>query len=248
MGSSRPATTVVLVQTREVRAGGLRDALSTRLAVDVIHEVPTPPKAFAAAERLRPSALVMDVRLDEIAVHGVLASVRAVAPETGIVLLARAADVDPDEVPGAAAWTSQMIEGVLDPVRPAILEARLVLASEPRSVTVARKFIADLLAQCGLDRLVPESEVVVSELVANAVQHTAAPCAVQLSCRADNLRISVADSGPGIPDLQTFRPLSPGGRGLHIVSAFATTWGVARLQDGGKLVWAELAPLEVDAR
>jgi anti-sigma regulatory factor (Ser/Thr protein kinase) len=129
----------------------------------------------------------------------------------------------------------------------AALEARLVLTHEHRSVTLARQFLSDLLAQCGLERLRPASELLISELVANAVQHVSAPCAVELSHHGDVLRIAVADSGPGMPFLQELRPLSQGGRGLHIISALATAWGVDPLEEGGKLVWAELDLLVVGA-
>jgi anti-sigma regulatory factor (Ser/Thr protein kinase) len=233
------------VQTGGVRGASLRDALSARPELDVIHEVATPREAVITAERFRPGVVVMDVGLADVAGHDVLASIRAVAPETRIVLQARAADVD--EAPGARRWTRQLVQGVLDPVRAAALEARLVLTHEPRSVTVARQFLADLLAQSGLERVVPASELLVSELVANAVRHVPAPCAVELSHHADVLRIAVADSGSGMPDLQALRPLSHGGRGLHIVTAFATAWGVDPLEEGGKLVWAELDPVGVGA-
>lgn len=246
MGSSPAATGVVLVETGDVRGAGLRDALSTRLELDVIREVATPREVVVAAEKLRPRAVIMDVGLADFAGHGVLASIRAVAPETHIVLLARADGVD--DAPGFDRWTRHLVEVVLDRGGAAALEVRLVLTPEHRSVTVAREFLADLLAQWGLEGVVPASELLVSELMANAVQHVPAPCGVELCHHADILRIAVADSGSGMPDPQALRPLSDGGRGLHIVSAFATDWGVDRLEEGGKLVWAELAAMEVDAR
>jgi anti-sigma regulatory factor (Ser/Thr protein kinase) len=86
---------------------------------------------------------------------------------------------------------------------------------------------------------------VASELVANAVVHVHGPCALELTHFADVLRVAVADLGPGMPDLQVLGASSEGGRGLHIVSAFSTAWGVDHLDDGAKLVWAELNPVGV---
>jgi anti-sigma regulatory factor (Ser/Thr protein kinase)/CheY-like chemotaxis protein len=245
MGSSPSGTGVVLVQTGDLRGASLREALSARPELAVVQEVSTPREAVVTAERFRPRVVVMDVGLAEIAGHGVLASIRAVAPDTRVVLQARAADVG--EGPGAHRWTRHLVQVVLDPEGAGALEARLVLTHQPRSVTMARQFVADLLPQWGLERVVPESELLVSELVANAVRHVPAPCAVELSHHADLLRIAVADSGPGLPDLQALRPLSEGGRGLHLVSAFAAAWGVDQLDEGGKLVWAELDPVGIGA-
>jgi hypothetical protein len=50
-----------------------------------------------------------------------------------------------------------------------------------------------------------------------------------------------------MPDLQVLALTTERGRGLHVISAFSTAWGVDHLADGGKLVWAELAPVTIGA-
>jgi anti-sigma regulatory factor (Ser/Thr protein kinase) len=160
-----------------------------------------------------------------------------------VVLHARTADID--DPAATRRWVAQLMDLALDPDRPAALAARLELPGEPLGVPIARSFVSGLLGEWDLDGLVPASELLVSELVANAVQHVPGRCAVELTCRADVLRVAVSDSGPGTPDLQALGPSAERGRGLHIVSAFSAAWGVDRLQDGRKLVWAELDPAEV---
>jgi anti-sigma regulatory factor (Ser/Thr protein kinase) len=112
-------------------------------------------------------------------------------------------------------------------------------------VPLARGFVGDLLSQWDLSELIPAVELIASELVANAVQHVAGPCALELTAYDSVLQIAVADAGHGMPDLQVLGPMNESGRGLHIVTAFSTAWGVDHLDDGGKLVWAELAPAGV---
>lgn len=90
---------------------------------------------------------------------------------------------------------------------------------------------------------VTELEVVMSELLTNAIVHARSVAHVQ--CSMDDIGavdISVSDDAPG--------PLSPRpadeqathGRGLAIVEAFSERWGVIDRPDLGKTVWARLAP------
>ena len=237
------AMSVVLVHTADVEALPLREALAERPELEVVEEVLTTREAISAAERLQPRALVMDMRLGDLAGRGVLRSVRRVSPDTRVVLHARAADTE--DPAWATRGIAQLVDAILDPVRPAALVASLVLPGEPLSVPIARSFVTELLGQWDLAALVPASQLLVSEMVANAVQHVPGPCVVDLTYDVDILRIAVSDSGPGMPDLRVMGPTSERGRGLHIVSAFSRAWGVDQLQEGRKLVWAELDPAEV---
>jgi anti-sigma regulatory factor (Ser/Thr protein kinase) len=166
-----------------------------------------------------------------------------VAPSTRIVLHARAAAVD--DAPGTNRWIGRLVDVVVDPVRAAALNARLVLSDEPISVPLARGFVGDLLDQWDLSPQIESTQLIASELVANAVRHVTGPCALEITHRDGVLQIAVADMGRGMPDLQVLGPTNENGRGLHIVSAFSTAWGVDHLDDGAKLVWAELAPLPI---
>jgi anti-sigma regulatory factor (Ser/Thr protein kinase) len=242
---SAPVQGVVLVQTADASGALLREALSARPELEILAEVPTTREAVRAAEQQRPGVLVMDVGLDDVAGHGVLRAVRGVSPWTRVVLHARAADVD--DAPGIRHWLVRLVELVVEPDRGPALTARLVLSDETRSVPLARGFVGDLLSQWDLPDLIPSVELLASELVANAVQHVAGPCALELTAYEGVLQIAVADAGDGMPDLQELGPMSESGRGLHIVTAFSTAWGVDHLDDGGKLVWAELAPLPAEA-
>jgi CheY-like chemotaxis protein len=244
-GDSATVKGIVLVQTEDSHAAVLREALTARPELELLAEVSSTREAVATAGRLQPAVLVMDVDLDDVAGHGVLRAVRAVSPATRIVLHARATKTE--TAPGTARWIGRLVDVVVEPVRAATLDARLVLSDDTLSVPVARGFVADLLEQWDLGRFVPSAQLLASELVANAVLHVSGPCALELNHHDDVLHIAVADAGHGMPDLQVLGPTSENGRGLHIISAFSTAWGVDHLDDGGKLVWAELAPLPIGA-
>jgi anti-sigma regulatory factor (Ser/Thr protein kinase) len=241
-------TTVVLVQTDDRRGARLREALTSRPGVAVVGEVSTTMGAVSLARRLQPDGLVMDAGLLDIAGHEVLRSVRAVSPDTRIFLHAHASETDVDDAAGSARWFADLVDAVVQPVREAALEARLVLPGAASSVPDARSFITEVLVEWDLEVLVDACALVVSELVANAVRHVPGPCALEISHHSGALRLAVADTGPGMPDLQVLVPTHENGRGLHIVSAFSDAWGIDQLPDGGKLVWAELTPKDVAAR
>jgi anti-sigma regulatory factor (Ser/Thr protein kinase) len=240
-----PVRGILLVQTDDSRGAGLRAALADELELEVVDEVSTTREAVASAGRHQPQVVVMDVGLDDVAGQGVLKALRGASSRSRIVLHAWAGDAG--DAPGMRRWTSRLVEVVLASGAAAALEARLVLPAEPRSVPVARSFLTDLLTQWELDRFADEAMLLVSELVANAVLHVRGPLALELTHRADGFRVAVADAGAGMPDLQVLGRDAEGGRGLHIVSAFSSAWGVDHLGEGGKLVWAELVWAELES-
>jgi len=97
----------------------------------------------------------------------------------------------------------------------------------------ARRFVADALEQGGLQ--VWPVDLATSELVTNAVENVAGPVHVRIRI-AGTVRVEVADCGPGIPVVPDRSPDRERGRGLMIVDAVSTHWGVERTATG-KTVW-----------
>lgn len=81
-----------------------------------------------------------------------------------------------------------------------------------------------------------------SELVTNAVLHAATPVTVTVRRASDAIRVEVADESPQLPTLKSYGEDAATGRGLHLVSALADSWG-SRRRDDGKVVWFELGDL-----
>lgn len=97
-----------------------------------------------------------------------------------------------------------------------------------------------LHGRTGAEALIADAEIIVSELITNAINADCELAELKLSARSDCVRIEVHDDGVGMPELQSPGIADRHGRGLLIVAALATDWGVERAPEG-KRVWAELA-------
>ncbi|MEU5184306.1 SpoIIE family protein phosphatase [Streptomyces longwoodensis] len=109
----------------------------------------------------------------------------------------------------------------------------------PAEAGRARAVVREQLHDWGLPRLADPAELMVSELVTNAVRHTRArPVEVRL-VRGDTLLCEVDDDDHELPTLRNAGPEAEAGRGLRVVSALAREWGTSRTA-AGKTVWFEL--------
>jgi hypothetical protein len=70
--------------------------------------------------------------------------------------------------------------------------------------------------------------------------HADSGCGLRLVLTPSALRIEVADSGAGAPEPQPPSTTGESGRGVHLVAALTTAWGMEVIEGEGKLVWAEL--------
>jgi serine phosphatase RsbU (regulator of sigma subunit)/anti-sigma regulatory factor (Ser/Thr protein kinase) len=114
---------------------------------------------------------------------------------------------------------------------------------DPRAQTAgqARRLARRALARWDLEDLSDSVELLVSEVVTNAVRYAERPITLRL-LRTDTLRCEVGDDVPQLPRLRQARATDEGGRGLYLVNRLARRWGATRLSTG-KVVWFEL-PLE----
>ncbi|MEU6239880.1 SpoIIE family protein phosphatase [Streptomyces sp. NPDC047024] len=103
----------------------------------------------------------------------------------------------------------------------------------------ARRLARAALTEWGLEDLTDSLELLVSEVVTNAVRYTTRPVSVRL-LRTDVLRCEVSDDIPRLPRLCQARATDEGGRGLYLVNKLARRWGATRLS-AGKVVWFELS-------
>ncbi|MGW3495008.1 ATP-binding protein [Streptomyces sp. NPDC001020] len=121
---------------------------------------------------------------------------------------------------------------------------RFELAAHPHSVARARQLTRARLTRWAVgEDTCDTAALVVSELVTNAIVHTAGEFVVcELHDEDDLVRIAVRDEGcsPGEPHPAPQRPEEEHGRGLLLVAAMSRAWG-AQEAGPGLLVWAELA-------
>jgi anti-sigma regulatory factor (Ser/Thr protein kinase) len=127
---------------------------------------------------------------------------------------------------------------------------RLALRPEPDSAGQARALVADASRSWGLPQLVFTGRLVMSELVANAVEHAGTDLLVSVARRGPGLYLTVRDGSVALPRLlEPCRGARPDrrGQGLRLVDEVATSWGARRTHDGtGKVVWASVQPRRTD--
>lgn len=123
----------------------------------------------------------------------------------------------------------------------------LILGTLPTAPSCARQVSRLQLAGWGLTALHDTVDVIVTELVTNAVQacdHRSAGAQVvfRLSVSGPRIRIEVWDADPRLPRTSDHvTEYGESGRGLHLVDALsAGHWGAAPSPNGGKVVCAEL--------
>ncbi|CAD5958046.1 Stage II sporulation protein E (SpoIIE) [Streptomyces sp. KY75] len=112
------------------------------------------------------------------------------------------------------------------------------LAQERTTPATARLLVRDRLQGWGLDEdTVDATELIVSELVTNAVRYGTPPLRLRLLLDT-SLTCEVHDGSTASPHLRHARTVDEGGRGLFIVSRLAAHWG-ARHGPDGKVLWTE---------
>ncbi|WP_328324011.1 MULTISPECIES: SpoIIE family protein phosphatase [unclassified Streptomyces] len=113
------------------------------------------------------------------------------------------------------------------------------LPAEPSAAGHARELATGQLHHWGLDALSFTTELIVSELVTNAVRYADGPLQVRL-IRDRTLLCEVADTGHTSPHLRHSGEDDEGGRGLFIVAQLVQRWGT-RYTRSGKTIWTEQA-------
>lgn len=109
---------------------------------------------------------------------------------------------------------------------------------DPTVVAVARRLASDQLAAWHLEEAAFVTELVVSELVTNALRYGRQPVRLRLIHEGRTLISEVFDSSSTAPHLRRARIFDEGGRGLLLVGQLAQRWGT-RHEATGKTVWAE---------
>ncbi|WP_369252288.1 amino acid permease [Streptomyces sp. R41] len=111
------------------------------------------------------------------------------------------------------------------------------LPPDPAAVATIRAAVSKQLGDWGLDDLAFASELIVSELVTNAIRYVGGPIQVRL-IRDRTLICEVSDTGHTTPNLRHAASDDEGGRGLFIIAQMTHHWGT-RYTPTGKTIWTE---------
>ena len=107
---------------------------------------------------------------------------------------------------------------------------------EPRSVPAARRFVRDLVRGAGLESLVGDAQLAVSELCTNVVLHAHTPFDVTVQVAPDGVYVEVWDDEAVLPTRRATSAVSTTGRGLQLLDAVASASGVLSVGPA-KVVW-----------
>ncbi|MEV4110815.1 ATP-binding protein [Nonomuraea sp. NPDC049695] len=112
-------------------------------------------------------------------------------------------------------------------------------ADDLGSVRSARRLTRDKLADWGFKAQTEVAELLVSELVTNALEHAYGQVRLSFFTEDGLLRCEVEDENPELPHMRTANPDAESGRGLFLVDALSCCWGGVRTPRG-KAIWFEL--------
>jgi len=121
--------------------------------------------------------------------------------------------------------------------------ARLDLAHDATAPRLARRFLATVLGGWDVkDDIVDRSQLMVSELVSNAVLHGSGPVELRVTetdRKQGVYRVEVCNSGNGVPAMRRAEMHELSGRGLQLVDSLARRWGAHNI-DGNTRVWFDV--------
>ncbi|TDD09909.1 ATP-binding protein [Nonomuraea diastatica] len=111
---------------------------------------------------------------------------------------------------------------------------------EPSCVATARRFVDQTLTAWGVMEVAFDAQLVVSELVTNAMRHGGGVAQLRLLSHGAELACVVADHSHTVPVTAAPDVFSEFGRGLRLVDALCSAWGWLSPSGSRKLVWAVL--------
>jgi anti-sigma regulatory factor (Ser/Thr protein kinase) len=122
------------------------------------------------------------------------------------------------------------------------------VGDDPQAVATARRATAAQLDRWELDELRADAELLVSELVTNAVAHADPPVTLRVHVDEERTRVEVTDGVRDVPVVRDPPPTALGGRGVMFVDRLASSWGTSEEEgEAAKAVWFELRHDDIPA-
>jgi DNA-binding NarL/FixJ family response regulator len=226
-------------------------ALLRRAGIATVAEAADAEQALALAEEHRPDLVLLDVAMPGRSGLEILPDLARLLPDASIVVLS---NFPRDRLGGVAIQRGAVgyVEKRVPPERlvDEILVAAAVgavatehvstaLPASPLAPRAARAVVRELIGPEHAS-LLESVQLLVSELVTNAVVHANSAPRIEVDVGRERIRVAVFDDDPTLPATRPPDEERPGGRGLHLVQRIAERWA-AEPHGTGKVVWFELA-------
>ena len=250
---------LLLVDDNEDLRFLVRTAVESRGGFEVVGEASDGRAGVDLASSLEPDVVLLDLDMPAMGGLEALPLVRSAAPSSKVIVLSSFRREDYEQAVRAGGAVGYLekgitarrlvdellaVTGLLELVEGVVAEVQEGLAADTSSASRARRFVDEVLSKWRCADLLDDVQLLVSELVTNAVVHAGSEVEIAVRLLVDSVRIEVVDRAPDA----MLRPSSPAvedesGRGLLLVETLATAWGVEPL-DGGKAVWFEVPRLD----
>jgi len=247
---------VIVADDNEDLRNVLVDALERTELFEVMAAVGTGAEAEAAVRQHQPDLVLLDLEMPGGGGLDVLPAIRESAPEARVVVVS---GFPPGRLAmeaherGAIGFVQKglsprrvidevlAVAGVLDVVEGSILANHQKLEANLASGAEARRFMEETLRRWSCGEVLDVVNLLVSELVTNAVVHGGSETDVSVVLTPSALRVEVADHDETVPEPKGgVEDWDTSGRGLSFVASMSRAWGVQRLP-GGKVIWFEVA-------
>ncbi|MHB1988186.1 MAG: response regulator [Acidimicrobiales bacterium] len=237
----------------------LVDALRVSGRFEVVAQAGDGLAALAAIIRHQPDLALLDLGMPVAGGLDVLEELNRASPATRVVVVSGFPGRGLQELAaarGAAGYVRKQLSikavindvivaaGMLD-IADAALATKRALGADASAPREARRFVAELLNKWSCADKLDVIQLALSELVTNAVIHAQSGPEIAVRLLDGCIRIEVSDNDPKLPERSAPSPLQSSGRGMHILDACATRWGVEP-RSAGKIVWFEVPRLEQD--
>jgi DNA-binding NarL/FixJ family response regulator len=251
---SAPFRVVVADDNADVREI-LTIALERTGRFEVVAAVEDGAAAEEAAGRLAPDLVLLDLAMPGLGGLDALPLVRAAAPAARVVVVSgfpsdRLGSVVRER--GAVGYVQKglsprriveeviAVAGVLDAVEEVLARRERTLDPDVGSSAAARRFMEETLSRWECADVLDVVNLLVSELVTNAVVHGGSEAEVSVLLTPSALRVEVGDHDEFVPSPKgADDDWATSGRGLALVEAMAKAWGIERVP-GGKVIWFEV--------
>ena len=253
--ASMPGIRTLLVDDAPEILQLLQLTAGDRADLDVVGTATDGAEGIAAAARLQPELVVLDIDMPVLDGISALPGIREAAPHAIVGILSAFDRRHFERLArdsGAVGYVekglspSKILDEIiaaadlLDVVRRVLDETRRRLPRDATSGRAARQMVSETLERWNDREPEDAVELLVTELVTNAIFHGRSEPEVALLLLPGAIRVEVADDSPTMPRLNRAELDAESGRGVALVEELASRWGAEPTQAGGKTVWFEI--------